>query len=333
MSKKKKKVIAKRRVQAKANKQKKEKTKIKTRSSASNIQFEERPAVAAIDAPPGFRAVSMSQGLMEYAKPLMDFVEKGTVKELNDVFQIALPIWNYDISLEKGNFKIDKKDIIKPISKILKLNTQDSAEFFDMMIQRKKHLFPKEIQPDDPMVVFMRKDEHYLVTEFNYNSLNISKEIYIPAKEDKKLVQLLDQMDDYINKSIEYDEWEDFYFNTVEKCKKRYKTWLEFRGLKEYSEEFPYNIEIYLNFIYCYFHEDEINLKKVKSVNFVEFFTDYVLRKVMAEPHEYITWPPSIKLFYGFLKEIGYFDTPEKVIKLVDGFEPIFVKIIKARYS
>ncbi|MBN2412816.1 hypothetical protein JXQ31_14095 [candidate division KSB1 bacterium] len=333
MSKKKKKVIAKRRVQAKANKQRKEKPKIKYRRSASNIAYEERPAIAAIDAPPGFRSVSMSQGLMEFAKPMMEFVEKGTVKELNDVFQLALPIWNYDIALEKSNSIIDKKDIIKPISKILKLNAQESAEFFDMMIQRKQHLFPKEIQPADPLIVYLKKEEHYHIKEFNYNSLNISKEIYLPAKEDNQLVQLLNQIDDYINKGTEYDEWEDFYFKMVEKCKKRYKTWLEFKGLKEFSEEFPYNIEIYLNFIYCYFHEDEINLKKVKAVNFVEFFTDYVLRKVMAEPQEYITWPPSIKLFYSFLKEICYFDTPEKVIKLVDDFEPIFVKIIKVRYS
>ena len=147
MGKKKKKVIAKRRAQAKVKKQKR--SKIKARRSVSNIQFVERPAISAIDTPPGFRAVSMSQGMVEYAKPLMDYVEKGIVKDPNDAFQLAMPLWNYDISMEQGDFKINKKDIIiKQIEKTLKLNAQDSAELFDMMIQRREHLFPKEIQPD-----------------------------------------------------------------------------------------------------------------------------------------------------------------------------------------
>jgi len=333
MSKKKKKVITKRRVQTKVNKQKREKAKIKSRRSASNIQFEERPAISAVDTPPGFRAVSMSQGLVEYAKPLMDYVEKGIIKDPNDAFQLALPLWNYDISLEQGNFKINKKDVIKQIIKALKLNAQDSAEFFDMMIQRKEHLFPKEIQPDNPMTVFIRQEEHYLISEFNYDSLNISEEIYIPANEDNELVQLLNQMDDYIDKGTEYDEWEDHYFEMEEKCKKRFENWLKFKEVEEYSEDFPFNIEIYLNFIYHYMHEDEINLKTVRPIYIKEFFTDHVLRKVMAEPHEYITWPPSVKLFYRFLKEIGYLERPEKVIKLLDEIEPVFVKILKARHS
>lgn len=327
--KKKKKVIAKRRVQAKVKKQK----KAKSRSSTPNVQYIERPAISEIDAPTGFRAVSMSQGMIEYAKPIMDFVEKGVVKDPNDAFQLAMPLWNYNLSQKHRDFKFNKKDIIKQIGKPLKLNAQESTEFFDMMIQRKEYLFPDEIQPDNPMTMFVRQEEHYLISEFNYDSLNMSEEPYLPDKEDEKLIQLINQMDNYIAEGVEYDEWEDHYFSMEEKCKERFGKWLMFKGVKEYSEDFPFHIETYLNFVYRYMHEDDIYLKTVLPIYIEEFFVDYVLRKVVVEPHEYVKWLPALKLFYIFLYETGYLKSPEKIIKLLDGIEPHFIEILRDRYS
>ncbi|MBW8003972.1 MAG: hypothetical protein FVQ80_18585, partial [Planctomycetes bacterium] len=77
--KKKKNIIAKRRAQSKDRKQKKRKSGIQR--SKSNVQFIDRPAISEIEAPVGFRTVSMTQGMIEYAKPIMDFVEKGIVKD------------------------------------------------------------------------------------------------------------------------------------------------------------------------------------------------------------------------------------------------------------
>ena len=329
--KKKKKVITKRRDQANVKQQKR--AKIKFRKSIPNIQFVKRPAISDIATPAGFRAVGMSQGLLEYAKPIMDYIEKGVVDDPNDAFQLAMPIWNYDISLEENDFAINKKDLIKQIGKILKINSQQSAEFFEMMMQRKKDLFPKEIQPDNPMTMFIRQEEHYLISMFNYGSLNISEEIYTPGKKDEQLIQLIDQMDEYIAEGTDYMEWEDFYFKLEEKCKEGFKKWLIFKGATEFCEVFPNNVEIYLNFIYRYMHEDEINLKTVTPIYIEEFFVDHVLRKVMAKPHEYIEWPPAVKLFYNFLNEIGYLEIPQKIIKLLDKIEPVFIKILKERYS
>lgn len=48
-----------------------------------------------IEAPSGFRAVSVSQGMIEFAQPVMDFVERGVVKDQNDVFQLIIPILKY----------------------------------------------------------------------------------------------------------------------------------------------------------------------------------------------------------------------------------------------
>ena len=331
MSKRKKKSIAKRRTQAKTKKPKR--SRIKSRRSTSGVQFVERPPISAVNTPPGFRAVSMSQGMMEYAQPLMDYVEKGTLKDPNDAFQLSMPLWNYDISLVQDGFKINKKDVIKQIEKTLKMNSQEAIEFFEMMIQRKGYLFPKEIQPEDPMIMFIRQEEHYLISKFDYNSLNISEETYIPSNEDKALVKFLNQMDAYITEGTDYDDWEDHFFKIEEKCKGRFENWLKFKGVKELVEDFVYNVEVWLNFIYRYVHEDTINLKTVTFIKIEEFFVDHVLRKVMVEPHEYITWPPALKLFYTFLREINYLDRPEKVIKFLNRIEPVFIKILKARYS
>lgn len=326
--KKKKKLIVKRRAQAKAKKHK----KAKSHSSTSHVQFE-RPAISDIDAPAGFRAVSISQAMVEYAKPIMDFVERGVVNDPNHAFQLAIPLWNYNLPQKHGDFIFNKADIIRQIGKTLKLNAQESTEFFDMMIQRKEYLFPDEIQPHNPMTMFIRQEEHYLIPEFNYDSLNISDEPYLPDKEDEKLIQLINQMDNYIAEGVEYDEWEDHYFSMEEKCKERFEKWLMFKGVTEYSADFPFHIEIYLNFIYRYIHNDHINLKNVLPIDIEEFLVDHILRKVMVEPQEYIQWPPAIKLFYNFLYEIGYLENPEKIIKLLDNIEPYFLKILRDRYS
>ncbi len=155
----------------------------------------------------------MSQAIMEYVKPLIDFVEKGIVKGPNDVLQLAMPLWNYKLSPEDRDLNKIKKDIIKLIGKTLKIDLQESTEFFDMMIQRKEHLFPTEVQPDSPMTMFIRQEEHYLIPEFNYHSLNISEEPYLPDDEDERFVQMIERMDRYIIDGVDYDEWEDHYFS------------------------------------------------------------------------------------------------------------------------
>jgi hypothetical protein len=331
MSKDKKKVIAKRRAQAKAKKPKKSKTK--SRSSHSTVQYRDRPAISAMDAPPGFRAVSMSQAMLEYGQPIMEFVGKGVVKDPNTAYQLVALFWNHGLSTEKGILTIEKNQTIRHMKTILKLKSQESAEFFDMMIQRKEHLFPQEIQPDYPMTMFIRNVEHYDIKEFNYGSLNLSNELYLPKDKDHELLKLLNQMDEYVDDGTEYEEWEDHYFVMEEKCSERFADWLEFKGAKEYKEDFSYNATVYLNFIYMFDHQKEITLESVAVIEIAEFFGDYVLRKVMVEPHEYISWLPALKLFYAFLKEIGYLEKPARVTKLIDAMEPVFIKILKARYA
>jgi hypothetical protein len=52
------------------------------------------PFGGAPDAPTGFRPVSTTQAMIEYAAPLMAYVEDGTVADPNDAFQVGVLLWN-----------------------------------------------------------------------------------------------------------------------------------------------------------------------------------------------------------------------------------------------
>src|SRR6266699_1786594 len=46
------------------------------------------------DAPQGFRPVSITQAMMEYAAPIMAYVADGTVADPNDALQVGVLLWN-----------------------------------------------------------------------------------------------------------------------------------------------------------------------------------------------------------------------------------------------
>ena len=80
-------------------------------------------------------------------------------------------------------------------------------------------------------------------------------------------------------------------------------------------------------------HDDIVLLKEVPPIYIEEFFTDYVLRKVMVDPNEYVQFIPAIKTFYTFLHEKGYIDNPEPMIELLDAYELTFIEILRKRFG
>lgn len=331
MSKKKKAKILKRRAQAKYWGKRKSKSDSKVQKK--NVQILERPAISETNVPDGFRAVSTSNAIMEYAKPVMEFVERGIVKDPNDAFQIVLPLWNFSIDQYQNNPEKTKKDTIKTIGKTFQLNLQDSTEFFENMVQRKDYLFPSDIQPDQRMIMYIRKEKHFLIPEFDYSSLNISDEPVASDSEDNELIDMINKMDKYIENDIEYNERENHYLQMKEQSKERFNKWLVDKGVIKYSKEFPPYIEIYLNFIYQYNHDDKITLRSVLPIYIEEFFVDHILRKLFVEPYEYIMCSPALKLFYNFLYEKGYLKNHKHIIKLFNEIEPHFITILRDRFS
>ncbi|GAG48770.1 unnamed protein product, partial [marine sediment metagenome] len=78
---------------------------------------------------------------------------------------------------------------------------------------------------------------------------------------------------------------------------------------------------------------DIVILKSMPDIYFIEFFEDFLLRKMMTEPNEYVNWPPALKLFYQFLHEKGYLDNPEEIIMKIDRLEPYFIEVLKKQFS
>lgn len=280
-------------------------------------------------APKGFRPLPMIQAMVEFAEPIMEYVENGTLKDPNAALQIGMQIWNFTLPKVPTSQKQSRTEIVKQIHNTLPLNMQETEEFFDRMLERKAYLFPQEIQPEGSMTMFMRKEAEYLITKFDESQLAISEEAIPADRDDQKLLTALRRMDKYIKKGAGYDEWEAHFFSMQKTCCARYGNWLKAKGVpQEYCQEFPQCVEVYLMFIYQYGAGD---FRKVSPHAIEEFFMDFIMRKVMLKPPEYIPWPPALRLFYTFLFEKGYLDDPGSMINLLDEIEPDFIEFVKNR--
>jgi hypothetical protein len=297
-------------------------------------QLFNRSPISEIPASEGFIPMSIMQAIMEYAKPFMEIAESHDINDQNEIFQIVQSAWNYTIMLETGKDSEEAKmKIVNSIASIYGMDIKDANDFFEKMLQRKIDLFPPEMQQKPSMTMFMKKQETKPLVAFNYNKLDLSGDPIPADTKDKALITAIIKMDQFIVDQADYDDWEDHYLSMEEACFDRFNKWLNDKGLNEYSQNFPYWTETFLNFIYRYMHDDIVLLKDIPPIYIEEFFADYLLRKVMAEPHEYVQFIPAIKTFYTFLHEKGYFDNPEPMIELLNAAEPLFLKILKKRYG
>ena len=287
-----------------------------------------------MEPPDGFRPVSISQAMMEYAKPVMEMGENQGIEDMNLAMQAGMLLWNYSISLEDGHAdKKMKKEIIRLLAKEFDMSRSDAGLFLEQMIERKEHLFPKDIQPKHAMTMFVRREMTHLITGFNYNKIDFSSSPIPPDREDRDMVESVQRMDQYIAGGSDYDTWEDHYFEMEEKCGNRFELWLKEKGHEEYCENFPFYTETYLNFVYRYNHDDLTTLKSITPEYLEEFFADYVLRKVIIEPYEYTLFPPAMKLLYKFLSEKGYMDDHTAITEIIDQIGPSFIRILRKRFG
>jgi hypothetical protein len=139
------------------------------------------PFDSAPDAPPGFRPLSMTQAMLEYAAPIMAYVEDGTVQDPNDALQVGLLLWNSTLPEAPVAVRQSRTAIVTQIETTLQMDREEAEAFFDHMVERKAHLFPDEIQPEGSMTMFMRKEVEYLITPFAESQLNLSDAI-IPTR-------------------------------------------------------------------------------------------------------------------------------------------------------
>jgi len=332
MAKKKKGEIDKRR--SKTREKTKKKRALRLLKSKPKPKVIHRPGLPYMGAPEGFRSISMAQAMMEYAKPIMKYIEDDE-NGLDEAMQMSTMLWNYAISAERGNEdKKLEKEISKTLRKVLGLDKDEAQALFLKMVQRYRYLFPQDIQPKPGLpFMFIRKEVRHLIRPFDYKRLAVSHEIIPPDQNDRDVIDKIRRLDGYMSDGTEYDKYEDLFFSLKDECEALFEKWLIAKELKDDVQDFSSCLPIYLDFIYGYLHDDVVILKSVPDIYFIEFFEDFLLRKMMAEPNEYVYWPPALKLFYQFLYEKGYLDNHVEIMKKIDKIEPYFIEVLKKQFS
>jgi len=293
-----------------------------------------RPGLPYMGAPEGFRSISMAQAIMEYAKPIMEYIEDAE-NGLDKAMQISTMLWNYTISAEKGNEdKKLEKEISKTLRKTLGMDKDEAQALFTKMVQRYRYLFPQNIQPEPGLpFMFIRKEVRHLIRPFDYKKLVLSKELIPPDKKDGDVIDKIRRLDTYISDGADYGKYENLFPSLKDECEDQFEKWLIAKGLRDDARDFSFCLSTYLDFIYGYLHDDVVILKLVPDIYFIEFFEDFLLRKMMVEPNEYVYWPPALKLLYQFLHEKGYLDNHEEIMEKIDKIEPYFMEVLKKQFS
>jgi hypothetical protein len=271
----------------------------------------------------------MMQAMLEFAAPLMAYVEQGTIQDPNDALQIGMQLWNVTLPTVPVVQKPSRTAIVDTIQTTLHLDRQEAEAFYDRMIARKAYLFPDDIPPAGSMMMFMRKEVEYLITPFAESQLHLSADRIPPDRDDATVLEALRQLEARIAAGEDYGDWEADFFAIQERCCQRYQQWLRAKGVPEpLSQQFAFCLDPYLTFIYQY---DGGNVQDIVPDVLEEFFMDWLLRKVMVKPPEYTQWPPALRLFYRFLAEKGYLDDPEPLIASLYAIEPAFIALVKQR--
>ena len=161
----------------------------------------------------------------------------------------------------------------------------------------------------------------------------ISQKVIPPEQPDRDLIAEIEKLDRYIQKGSDYGVYEDLFHSLKDKCQNRFEKWLVAKGLQEGVQDLSFCLDTYLDFIYAYIHDDMVILKSVPDIYFMEFFEDFLLRKMLVEPNEYVHWPPALKLFYQFLHEKSYLNNHGEIIEKIDRVEPYFIEVLRKQFS
>ena len=306
------------------------KSKIRYMESLSPRDF----PVSGIKAPPGFKALSMSQALWVYSQPLMYLVPTPEdISKADDIFEIGATIWNATINNLPAIEKKSDQEILAMIQDRLGLDKNRAKKLFLMMLRRKQYLFPNYIQPKRVRFVFISKERTYLINRFDYESLELTDDPIPPDNLDLELVQRLERLDRYTLGSANYDEYEGLLLKVQGECSQRFGIWLHKKGIKK-QEGFSFFIDVYVSFIYANRHKEPITLQSRPGDYIIEFMVFHLLSKTSIEPWEYTLCPSAIRLFYKFLHEKGYLThPPNPTIDYVDRMETYFLDILGERFS
>ena len=327
--------ISKRQQKAKQQKAKKRKLRLLKGGTRDGVPSSliERPGMPYLVAPEGFRSISFSQAIMEYGSPLLEQIKDENAMEA--AFNLSGLCWNYALSVQDGkaDAKIERK-IVKGVKSVLGLKKEEAQKLVQKMVTRHQYLFPKDVQPQPPSsFMYIRKEVRHLIRPFDYRKLNISEQIIPSNTDDREAIDKLTRLDTLVTDQVDYQQFESLLTEVKDKCEGRFRQWLIAKGLDQHADDFGDCPNIFFDFIYGYMHDDIVVLKTITDRYWLEFFEDFLIRKMTVSPPEYVLWPPALKLFYRFLHEKGYLNNPDKLIDRIDKIEPYFIKVLKHQFS
>ncbi|MBE0559195.1 MAG: hypothetical protein IH628_18355, partial [Proteobacteria bacterium] len=256
--------------------------------------------------------------------------------------ELASSLWNLAVSRQKEEEQLQQEysrwmERVKAgAKKVLNLDVAERDRYIAEMIARQHHLFPEEVQPaPSSMFMFMRKEVSHLIPPFDAGRIRFRVEAAIPPdEEDLRWIGQIKSLDDHIRRGSDYDAYEELALSVEDESKVVFAKWLIAKGFEDDPEQCVHCPEIYLTFLYRYVHDDPVLLKSVPNEYLIEFFEDFLLRKMICEPVEYLYWPPALKLFYRFLNEKGYLSANEtaRFHGSLDALEKHFLEILQNRY-
>ncbi len=169
---------------------------------------------------------------------------------------------------------------------------------------------------------------------FDYASLKLLSDVIPPDPRNAKLVENIRELDRRMSRAEDYSECEDLLSAIQSEAGSQFEEWLKKKGVqRETSANLSGCLEMFLDFIYAYGHDEVFTLASVPRSAFLEFFEDYLIRKMYASPHEYVDWPPSLKLFYRFLVEKGYLANADPLINMINSLEPGFIALLRRHFE
>lgn len=337
MAKKNKKDMDRRRAKAAQKHKTKRKAKAAALRGPSGMQVQYRPGITEMGAPPGFRAVSISQAVVEFGKPLVELAgSTGQSPDMNKVMQAAMLLWNHAVSIQRSEAdEREKANVTETLGMTFGLKSDEAESLRSRMVERRSFLFPEDSQPKDRMTPFMfiRKERISDIQPFAYDRLiSAGTDIASDAK-DAALINSIIKLDRFVAKEADYGEYENLLMEVKNESEDLFERWLRDKGFPEEYHDLAGCLSVYFDFVYGYAHDEAVTLSTVRPDHLVEFFEDFLLRKVYAEPQEYVDWPPSIKLFYRFLKDKGYLQDPEPIAQTIERLETKFLEVLRSHFG
>lgn len=281
----------------------------------------------AVHPPEGFRAVPFLAALMAMAAPLRELTRENGEQAAERLMSVMMDIWNFTLPGVPAHQKKMRDELIEHLCDTYHLDETDAEELLDDIIERKAHLLPDDIQPDDPQIMFLRNEQECQITPIGDAHITFQAAALPVTPDDDAMLQQLRRLDEMLANGEAFDRWEHLYFEVERACGERFFEWLKTNGVQEeYANAFPYCIEVFLNFIY---RHNAGTLEILQYHELEDFLLHHLTRAVEIRPEDYVFWLPAIRFFYRFLGEKQYMSDPQRVINFVNTIEPEFLAYLK----